>query len=160
MIDLGNEQDLVALFVHRPGRKLLVASDDGRGFFTGEDDAIGQTRSGKQVLNVAKDAEALVCVEAVGDMIAVVGANRRLLIFPASEVPTMTRGRGVILQRYADGTLSDVRVFQHEEGLTWHTGAGVRTERDFDDWIGKRAQAGRKAMKGFPKSNRFGRNGA
>ena len=160
MIDLGNDQDLVALFVHRPGRQLLVASDDGRGFFTAEDDAIGQTRSGKQVLNLAKGAEALVCVEAAGDSIAVIGSNRRLVIFPAAEVPSMARGRGVILQRYAEGTLSDVRVFNRAEGLTWHTGAGVRTEHAFADWVGKRAQAGRKAPRGFPKSNRFGRNGA
>jgi len=159
MVDLGAEQELVALFVHRPGRKLLVASDDGRGFVMAEDDAIGQTKNGKQVLNVGKGAEALVCVEAVGDSIAVVGTNRRLLIFGASDVPTMVRGRGVILQRFADGQLSDVRVFQRKAGLTWQAGSGVRTEHEFADWVGKRAQAGRKAPRGFPKSNRFGRNG-
>ena len=100
MMDLGNDHEPVALFVHRPGRLLLVAASDGRGFFVSEDDAVAQTRTGRQVLNVAQGAEAAVCVEAAGDTVAVVGSNRRLLIFPAADVPTMTRGRGVILQRY------------------------------------------------------------
>ena len=100
MVDLGNDHEPVALFVHRPGRLLLVAASDGRGFFVSEDDAVAQTRTGRQVLNVAQGAEAAVCVEAAGDTVAVVGSNRRLLLFPAAEVPTMTRGRGVILQRY------------------------------------------------------------
>ena len=155
MVDLGNDHEPVALFVHRPARLLLVAASDGRGFFVPEDDAIAQTRTGRQVLNVAEGAEAAVCVEAAGDTVAVVGSNRRLLIFPAGEVPTMARGRGVILQRYRDAALSDVQVFDGAEGLRWRSGAGVRTESALEQWHGKRGQAGRAAPRGFPAANRF-----
>ena len=155
MIDLGNDHEPVALFAHRPGRRLLVAAGDGRGFFVPEDDAVAQTRSGRQVLNPAEGAEATVCVEAAGDTVAVVGSNRRLLVFPAADVPTMTRGRGVILQRYRDAALSDVQVFDAAEGLRWRAGAGVRTETALDQWHGKRGQAGRAAPRGFPAANRF-----
>ena len=138
MVELGNDHEPVALFPHRPGRRLLVAASDGRGFFVPEDDAVAQTRSGRQVLNPAEGAEAAVCVEAAGDTVAVVGDNRRLLLFPAADVPTMARGRGVILQRYRDAALSDVQVFDAAEGLRWRAGAGVRTETALDQWHGKR----------------------
>jgi len=156
MVDLGNDQEIVALFVHRPGRKLLVAASDGRGFIVAEDDVLAQTRAGKQVLNLGGGAEAAACVEAAGDMVAVIGSNRKLVIFPAAEVPEMGRGRGVILQRYKDGALSDAQVFERKAGLSWATGAGVRTETDLDDWIGPRGAKGRLPPKGFPRSNRFG----
>ena len=155
MVDLGNDHEPVALFVHRPGRLLLVAASDGRGFFVSEDDAVAQTRSGRQVLNVAEGAEAAVCVEAAGDTVAIVGTNRRLLLFPAADVPTMARGRGVILQRYRDAALSDAQVFGRAEGLRWRSGAGVRTETALEQWQGKRGQAGRSAPRGFPAANRF-----
>ena len=155
MVDLGNDHEPVALFAHRPGRRLLVAASDGRGFFVPEDEAVAQTRTGRQVLNPAQGAEAAACVEAAGDWVAVVGSNRRLLLFPAEDVPTMARGRGVILQRYKDATLSDVQVFDGAEGLRWRSGAGVRTETALDDWRGKRGQAGRAAPRGFPAANRF-----
>ncbi len=156
MVELGNGHDVIALFIHRPGRRLIVAAADGRGFFVEEDEVIAQTRTGKQVLNVAKGFEAQVCAVAEGDMVAVIGTNRRLLVFPADEVPTMARGRSVILQRYREAGLSDVSVFDSEDGLSWRTGAGVRTEPAFEPWVGKRAAAGRLPPKGFPKSNRFG----
>ena len=155
MIDLGNDHELVALFAHRPGRRLLVAASDGRGFFVSEDDVVAQTRSGRQVLNPAEGAEATVCVEAAGDTVAVAGSNRRLLVFPAADVPTMARGRGVILQRYPEATLSDVQVFDGAEGLRWRSGAGVRTETALEQWHGKRGQAGHAAPRGFPAANRF-----
>ncbi len=156
MVDLGNDQDIVALFVHRPGGKLLVASSDGRGFVIGEDQVLAQTRSGKQVLNVSGDTEAQVCVAADGDTVAVVGDNRKLLIFPLAELPEMTRGRGVTLQRYRDGGLSDVKVFTRADGLSWHLAGGRRrTETDLLSWEGKRANAGRLPPTGFPKSNKF-----
>ena len=155
MVDLGNDHEPVALFVHRPGRRLLVAASDGRGFFVSEDDAIAQTRSGRQVLNPAEGAEAAVCVEAAGDTVAVVVTNRRLLVFSAADVPTMARGRGVILQRYRDAALSDAQVFDGKDGLRWRSGTGVRTETALDQWRGKRGQAGRAAPRGFPAANRF-----
>jgi topoisomerase-4 subunit A len=156
MIDLGNDQDIVALLVHRPGRKLLVASHDGRGFVVPEDEVVAQTRAGKQVLNLAEGVEAQVCAPVEGDHVAVVGANRKMLVFPLAELPEMTRGRGVILQKYRDGGLSDVKTFNLAEGLTWRLGDKLRTETALQDWIGQRAQAGRLPPQGFPKSNKFG----
>ena len=155
MVDLGNDHEPVALFAHRLGRRLLVAASDGRGFFVPEDEVVAQTRAGRQVLNLAEGAEAAVCVEAAGDWVAVAGTNRRLVIFPAAEVPTMARGRGVILQRYRDAALSDAQVFDGAAGLRWRSGTGVRTETALDQWRGKRGQAGRAAPRGFPAANRF-----
>jgi topoisomerase-4 subunit A len=116
---------------------------------------LAQTRAGKQVLNLGDGAKAAVCVEAAGDSVAVIGENRKLVIFAAEEVPVMTRGRGVILQRYKDGTLADARVFDRAAGLSWNTGAGRRTETALKDWIGERGAKGRLPPKGFPRSNRF-----
>ncbi len=156
MIDLGNDHDIVELTTHDPERRLVVASSDGRGFIVNEKDITAQTRGGKQVLNVAAGAEAAACTPAAGDSVAVVGQNRKLLIFPIAELPEMTRGRGVIMQRYAKGGLSDVLTFTLAEGLSWPSGDRMRTESKLDDWIGKRAQAGRIVPRGFPRNNRFG----
>ncbi len=156
MIDLPNDQDVVQLLVHQPGRKLLVASGAGRGFVVPEDEVLAQTKNGKQVLNLGDGEEAVVCRPVEGDSVAVVGENRKLLIFPLEEVPEMTRGRGVILQKYKDGGLADARTFEMDEGLSWTMGGDrTRTETDLTAWIGKRAQAGRLPPRGVPKSNRF-----
>ncbi|MEC7488558.1 MAG: DNA topoisomerase IV subunit A [Pseudomonadota bacterium] len=156
MIDLPNDQDIVAMFVHRKGQNVVLASSDGRGFIAAENDVIAQTKSGKQVLNLAEGGEATACAAVAGDHLAVVGENRKILIFPLSELPIMSRGRGVKLQSYKDGGLSDVTTVLPAEGLGWKTGSGVRKESDIRAYIGKRAQAGRIAMKGFPRNNRFG----
>ena len=158
MIGLGNDQDVVAMMVHAPGRKLIVAASDGRGFVVPEDEVIAQTKGGKQVLNVSGEVEAQACAMVPGDAdsVAVIGENRKMIIFPFEELPEMTRGRGVKLQSYKDGGLSDVTAFRMEEGLSWRSGDRTRTETDLTAWIGKRAQAGRLAPRGFAKSNRFG----
>ncbi len=158
MLEFGNDTEIVALFVHKPERQLLVASSDGRGFLVPEKDVIAQTRAGRQVLNVGGGVEAAVCVLADGDHVAVLGENRKLLIFPKYELPEMVRGKGVRLQRYAKGGLRDVRVFKLEDGLTVQTG---ERRRSFDagqlgEWVAKRAQSGRLPPAGFPRSNGFG----
>ena len=155
MIDLGNEQEIVALFVHQPGQKRVVAASDGRGFVVLEDEIIAQTRSGKRALNVKDDVAARVCKPLVGDSIAVVGENRKLVIFPAAELPEMARGRGVRLQRYKDGGLSDLKTFNRAQGLSWSLGDKARVETDVGPWLTARGKAGRLPPKGFPKSNRF-----
>ena len=155
MIGLGNEHDIVNLLVHRPDRKLLVAATDGRGFIVPEAEVVAHTRAGKQVLNLSANAEARVCVPAEGDSVAVVGENRKLLIFKRSDLPEMSRGRGVTLQRYGAGALSDAKVFNRAEGLSWASGERIRSEQNIKDWVGSRAQAGRKAPRGFPANNRF-----
>jgi topoisomerase-4 subunit A len=156
MIDLGNDADVAAIVPYQPGAKLLLASSDGRGFVVPADEALGQTRNGKVVMTPAEGAEARVCTPAEGDSVAVVGTNRKLLIFPLSEVPEMNRGRGVILQRYHDGELSDAKVFNKSDGLSWKLGdTRTRTETDLRAWIGARASSGR-VVQGFAKNNKFG----
>ena len=157
MIDMDNEQDIVDLFVHKPGRKRLIASDAGRGFVFGEDDVLASTRNGKQVLNLGKGEEAKCAVPVDGDMVAVIGENRKLLLFPLEELPEMTRGKGVMLQRYRDGGMADIKCFDKAEGLTWTTASGrVMREEDLMGWLGKRASAGRLPPRGFNKSGKFG----
>ena len=155
MFDMPSDHDIAALQIFKPERKLLVASSDGRGFVVAEKEVFAQTRAGKQVLNVSGSNEAKVCVPAEGDTVAVIGENRKLIIFDAGELPEMTRGRGVILQRYKDGGLSDAVVFNKAVGLQWKSSQRTRTETQLRDWIGKRAQAGRLPPKGFPRNNRF-----
>src|SRR5947207_4672316 len=155
-IDLEQEADLVAAFRHQGGRKFVVASAQGRGFVVPEDECLANTRKGKQVLNVvAPDAaRALAIVE--GELVALIGENRKMVIFPLDQVPEMARGRGVRLQRYKDGGLSDLKTFMAEQGLSWTDTAGrafTLTLNELADWRGNRADAGRLAPKGFPRSN-------
>jgi topoisomerase-4 subunit A len=117
---------------------------------------LAEKRTGKQVINLRPGEEAALCVSAEGDHVAVVGENRKLLVFPLEQVPELARGAGVILQRYRDGGLSDAKVFRLAEGLTWRLGEKMRTETNLRDWLGERAQAGKLPPSGFPKTNRFG----
>ncbi|MCS3730100.1 DNA topoisomerase IV subunit A [Bradyrhizobium betae] len=159
-IDLEQEAAPVALFVNKGGRKFLVASHEGQGFVVNEDDCVGTTKKGKQVLNVDMPNEARVVTEVIGDTVAVIGENRKMLIFALSEVPEMARGRGVRLQKYKDGGLSDIAVFDAKAGLTWKDSAGREfsaTMKELAEWKGTRADAGRLPPKGFPKSNKFGK---
>jgi topoisomerase-4 subunit A len=155
MIDIEEDSEIIELFVHKPGRKLLIAAKSGNGFIIAEDEVVAQTRKGRQIMTVADKDKACVCVACVGDSVAVVGDNRKLLVFPLAEVNELARGRGVRLQRYTDGGLADVTVFTAATGLQWMDGARVRTFTDLAEWLGVRAQAGRTVPKGFPRSNRF-----
>jgi topoisomerase-4 subunit A len=156
MVDLPNEAGIVDLLIHKPGRKLLVASSAGDGFVVPEDEIVAQTRSGKQVLNLREPARAQVCRPVTGDHVACVGENRKVLVFPLEELPELTRGKGVRLQKYKDGGLSDATTFTLSEGLSWLDPAGrTRTETDLTEWRAKRASSGRMAPRGFPRDNRF-----
>ncbi len=156
MVDLPNEVEIVALFIHQPGRKLLVASSAGDGFVVPEDDVLAQTRAGKQVLNVRGEVRAAVCRPVAGDHVAAVGQNRKLLVFPVADLPEMGRGKGVRLQKYKDGGLSDAHTFVLADGLSWSDPAGrTRVVTELDEWTGARASAGRMAPRGFPQDNRF-----
>ncbi|HKQ95110.1 MAG TPA: DNA topoisomerase IV subunit A [Aestuariivirgaceae bacterium] len=159
MADLEATDTIVALFVHDPARRLLVASSQGDGFIVTEGECAATTRKGKQVLNVKSPVEAQACgfVPSGATHVAAIGDNRKMIIFPIADVPEMARGKGVRLQRYKDGGLSDIRAFNLKEGLSWTDSSGRNfTNTDLRDWVGERAQAGRLAPKGFPKSNRFG----
>jgi topoisomerase-4 subunit A len=159
-IDMEQDAAIVSLFVNSGGRKFLIASHEGQGFVVNEDDCVGNTRKGKQVLNVEMPNEARALATVTGDTVAVIGDNRKMLLFPIDQVPEMARGRGVRLQKYRDGGLSDVATFNARDGLTWKDSAGREfsaTMKELAEWRGNRADAGRLPPKGFPKSNKFGR---
>src|SRR5689334_13337648 len=157
-IDLEQEGDIVTMFPYQGGRKFIVASHQGRGFIVPEEECLGTTRKGKQVLNVKAPDEARAVAQVEGELVASIGDNRKMVIFPIEQLPEMTRGSGVRLQRYKDGGLSDVKTFKGADGLTWTDGAGRAfslTLKELADWRGNRADAGRLPPKGFPRSNKF-----
>jgi topoisomerase-4 subunit A len=156
LVDLTNEDDVVLLFVAMEGKKYLLASNAGRGFVVAGEELSAEKRTGKQVLNLKPGEEAAFCVLADGDHVAAVGQNRRLLVFKLEEVPEMARGAGVMLQRYKDGRLADIKVFPIAEGLTWKLGDRVRTETNLREWLGSRGQAGHMPPSGFPRTPGFG----
>ena len=163
MVDMDNDADILDLFIHKPGRKRLVASTLGNGFVVSESDVIANTRKGKQVLNVTLPAEAVICTpvetgENAPDQLAVVGENRKMLIFPLEQIPEMTRGKGVRLQKYKDGGIRDAQAFQASAGLNWTDSAErihTRAMGELTEYIGERAQAGRMVPKGFPRNGKF-----
>ena len=157
-IDLEQQADVVDVFRYQGGRKLLVASKQGRGFIVPEDECVANTRKGKQILNVKPPDAARAMAPVEGELVAAVGENRKMVVFPIEQVPDMTRGRGVRLQRHKDGGLCDIKTFEVEKGLTWTDSAGrvfTLSLRELADWRGNRADAGRLAPKGFPKTNKF-----
>ncbi|WGT48829.1 DNA topoisomerase IV subunit A [Thioclava nitratireducens] len=156
MVDLPNEAEVTHLLLPKAGEKYLLASSDGDGFVCPGEELVAQTKSGKQVLNMKGAAKTTVCSKIDGDTVACVGQNRKLLVFPLEELPEMARGKGVRLQKYKDGGLSDAKTFTLADGLSWKDPAGrTRTETDLAEWTGKRASAGRMAPRGFPRDNRF-----
>jgi len=158
LVDLDEGAEVVASLPYRPGSKLLLVGSDGRGFIAPADDIVANTRKGKQVLTLDAPAKAAFAVEAQGDHVAIVGENRKLLAFPITQLPAMARGKGVRLQRYQDGGVSDVKTFALAEGLTWKDTSGrtwTVSAADLKDWVANRAEAGRLPPKGFPKNNRF-----
>jgi len=159
--ELEQEADIVTVFRYQGGRKLIVASKQGTGFIVPEDECLGNTRKGKQVLNVKAPDEARALAPVEGEFVATIGENRKMVVFARDQVPEMTRGRGVRLQRYKDGGLSDIKTFEVETGLRWTDSAGrvfSLTLKELSDWRGNRADAGRLAPKGFPKTNKFESN--
>jgi len=158
-VDLDQDAAIVSLFVNKGGRKFLIASTDGQGFIVNEDDCVGNTRKGKQVMNVKIPAEARAITVVAGDMVAAIGSNHKMVVFGIDQVPEMARGRGVRLQKYTSASLSDVTTFDSKVGLGWKDGAGrdqSMTMKELVDWRGNRADAGRLAH-GLPKSNKFGK---
>jgi topoisomerase IV subunit A len=158
-IDLDQDASVVSVFVNKGERKFLVASSEGQGFIVKEEDCVGNTRKGKQVLNVTAPVEACAITAVAGDQVAVIGSNHKMVVFPLDQVPEMARGRGVRLQKYSSATLSDVATFNSADGLAWKDSAGRdqgMSWKELADWRGNRADAGRLAH-GLPKSNKFNR---
>ncbi|NOZ31838.1 MAG: DNA topoisomerase IV subunit A [Alphaproteobacteria bacterium] len=158
LVDMEEGSDVIDMFVFVPDAKRLFLSDAGNGFIAGENELVANTRKGRQVLNLKGGAEAMLSVTASGDHVAIIGNNRKLLVFTADQLPNMARGKGVRMQKYKDGGPSDVKMFAMAEGLSWSDSSGrtfVRSKDELADWIGERAQAGRQAPTGFPRNNRF-----
>lgn len=155
MVDIANNDNVVAMFVYEPKTSYLLATGEGRGFIVDDSHIIAQTRNGRKIMNVAEGEKTTFCVKAAGDMIAVVGENRKLLVFKSEEVPTMARGRGVVLQKYKDGGLSDIQFFNEAEGFSFSRSGGTGIETDLRTWLGHRGQIGKSVPFGFPKNNKF-----
>jgi topoisomerase-4 subunit A len=155
-VDLARGAEPVMLSIHREGGRVLLASSSARGFIAEEQAIAAQTRGGRQVFNLEADERLAIACPAEGDHVATIGTNRKMLIFPLDQLPVMSRGKGVLLQRYRDGRLSDARVFALADGLSWPTAKGLRVVTDLAPWLAKRGQAGRVAPPGFPRDNRFG----
>jgi len=159
IVDMENDQAIVTAFVHDPKRRLMLASHEGYGFVVPEAEVFANTRKGKQVMNVKSPDEAQLCLTVQGDHVAIVGENRKLLVFALSEIPEMVRGKGVRLQRYKDGGVLDAKLFSMDAGLTWQDSADrtfTRSREELAEWIGNRAAAGRMVPKGFPRTGKFG----
>ena len=159
MADIDEGAEIVSVMPYRAGAKMLATTSDGRGFVVMQDEMMGATRKGKAVMNVEAPARAALLVPADGDTVAIIGENRKLLVFALDQVPEMSRGKGVRLQRYKDGGVADAKTFTLADGLTWLDSAGrtfTVSKADLREWIGNRAEAGRLPPKGFPKNNKFG----
>lgn len=158
IVDMDNDQAVLTAFVHDPSRKLLLVSTAGNGFIAAEPELVANTRKGKQIMNVGLPDEMRLCAPVSGDHVAIIGQNRKMLIFPLTQLPEMSRGKGVRLQRYKDGGVADVRCFAMADGLKWEDSAGrshARSQAELTEWIADRAQAGRIVPKGFPRSGKF-----
>ncbi|MBY2992304.1 DNA topoisomerase IV subunit A [Rhizobium leguminosarum] len=158
IVDMDNDQAVLTAFVHDPSRKQLIVSTAGNGFVVPEAELVANTRKGKQIMNVGLPEETQLLVPVSGDHVAVVGENRKLLVFPLAQVPEMSRGKGVRLQRYKDGGISDVRCFAISDGLVWEDSAGrtfTKNKDELAEWLADRATAGRTVPKGFPRSGKF-----
>jgi len=158
MADLDENSEISVVLPYRPGQKMLVASSDARGFVVAQDDMVANTRKGKALLSVDAPATAAFMQPVIGDHVAIIGENRKLLAFPLVQMPEMARGKGVRLQKYKDGSLSDIKTFDLKQGLTWLDTSGrtwTVSSADLKDWIGNRGEAGRLPPKGFPKNNKF-----
>jgi topoisomerase-4 subunit A len=156
MLDMAATDDIGHVFVLREDARYLLASSGGRGFIAPAADLVAERRAGKQVLNLRPGETAKICVPVEGDHVAVVGENRKLLVFPIEQIAELSRGLGVTLQKYKEGGLADAKTFNLKDGLTWRSGERTRTETNLRDWLGERGQAGKLPPSGFPRSGKFG----
>jgi topoisomerase-4 subunit A len=158
MADIDEGEEIMAVFPYEAGAKVLIAGSDARGFVVGHDELLSSTRKGKAVLTIDPPGKATHVAPAVGDHVAIIGENRKLLVFPLNQVPELARGKGVRLQKYRDGGIADVKTFPVAEGLTWKDSAGrlfTLLGTELRDWLGNRAETGRLPPKGFPRNNKF-----
>ncbi len=155
MVDLSNNDNISEMFVFEPSASYVLASNTGHGFVVDENHIIAQTRTGRKIMNLADGEKSVLCKKITGDMVAIVGENRKLLIFKVEEIPSMARGRGVTLQKYKDGQMSDMQIFDSNVGFSYNRSGGVTVEKELMTWLGHRAQSGKLVPFGFPKTNKF-----
>ena len=155
MVDLGICDNICEMFVFDPKAQYLIASNAGKGFLVDENHILAQTRNGRKIMNLAEGEAAVFCRRIAGDMVAIIGDNRKLLVFKLEEIPTMARGRGVTLQKYKDGGLSDMQIFNEADGFTFEKNSCTKTETELLGWLGHRGQVGKLVPFGFLKTNKF-----
>ncbi len=155
MIDIANNDYVISVFVFEPKAAYLIASSKGYGFIVDENHIIAQTRNGRKIMNVSEGDKPVCCLKVNGNMVAIVGDNRKLLVFKTEEIPTLARGRGVCLQKYKEGSLSDIQFFNETDGFSFSRSGGISTEKELITWLGHRAQVGKQVPFGFPKNNKF-----
>ena len=154
MIDLPNDHSLISLDVFKSDGQFILASKDGRGFIVASEDLIAQTKTGKQVLNIKEGEKSVICKKVQGSDVVSIGKNKKMLIFPINDLPKMSKGRGVRIQKYKDSEIMYLDTFNSNEGLIVEDKSGrKRTFENTSDWLGKRAQSGKLVPKGFPKLN-------
>lgn len=155
MVDMDTGVQALSMFIYKEDTKLLVVSDKGKGFVVNSDDVLAQTRNGKQILNLPEGAKAFKCLNLEGDSVAIIGNNRRMLVFSVNDIPEMKRGQGVTLQKYTTGNVADVKLFNLKEGLSWTSGGKTKTEKNLKGQINQRGTVGKLPPAGFPRSNQF-----
>ena len=159
LTDLPNQIEIVNVIVFESNLISLVTSNIGDGFIIKHEDMLAQTRSGKKIINLKTGVIANCLKNIKSDSIATIGTNRKLLIFKINELPELNKGKGVRLQKYKNAYLSDITSFDSEIGLVWFDKSGRKNVlSNFEDWVGKRAQSGKIAPKGFPRNNKFNSN--
>ena len=157
LLDLERDEQIIEMIIYKPEQKLLLASCNGKGFIVNSDDVLAQTKLGKKVMNVANSDKAMFCkiITAENDSVAIIGSNRKLLIFKIAEISEMKRGQGVQLQKYQDAKLSALKLFTETDGLTWTYLGKERREKRLTPWIGKRGRPGKIPPAGLAKNNKF-----
>ncbi|MCB1558877.1 MAG: DNA topoisomerase IV subunit A [Alphaproteobacteria bacterium] len=157
LVDIPNDADIVQMMVWQADQKILVASRDGKGFVVSSNDILAQTKNGKTVMSVSDNGDATICklINPKDDHVAIIGNNRKFLVFKLDQIPELAKGKGVILQKYKDASISDVKTFNLKEGLTYTSGTREMSVSNVKEWIGERAQVGKLPPNGFPRSNKF-----
>lgn len=157
LVEIPTDADIVEMFVWAPDQKLLLANREGKGFVVSSNDVLAQTKNGKQIMSVDDNGDAIICrsIPKTHNHVAVIGNNRKMLVFPLDQIPELNKGKGVILQKLKDAELSDLKTFNLKEGLTFTSGTREMSVPNIKEWLGERAGAGKLPPNGFPRSNRF-----
>jgi len=157
LVEIPTDADIVEMFVWAPDKKLILANREGKGFVVSSNDILAQTKNGKQIMSVDDNGDAIICriIDKTHNYVAVIGNNRKMLVFPLDQIPELNKGKGVILQKLKDAELSDLKTFNMKQGLNFISGTREMSVPNAKEWVGERAAIGKLPPNGFPRSNRF-----